>query len=110
MILYQFRHPKSIEFLASAGFISSDTVAPLPDLTTFLSRWISPSVDDQNYLLIPIILEILSAFYPAQDAQFTLNEYMSIQFPEKNESSHQRLLRYLKPFLCFRFKSVFSAF
>ena len=97
MILYQFRHPKSVEFLTSAGFISSDAVAPLPDLTSFLSRWISPSVDDQNYLLVPIILEILSAFYPAQDAQFTLNEYISIQFPEKNESSHRDLMRYLRP-------------
>ena len=107
MILYQFRHPKSIEFLASAGFISSDTVAPLPDLTTFLSRWISPSADDQNYLLVPIILEILSAFYPAQDTQFTLNEFISIQFPEKNEVSHQNLLRYLICSCYFRFEPVF---
>ena len=93
MILYEFRHPKSLSFLKAAGLVGPDSVAPLPDLEAFLRSTITSSEDDQNYLLIPIIMEILAAFYPAQDTQFTLNEYITSQHPVRNDKSYSELLR-----------------
>ena len=93
MILYEFRHPKSLAFLTSSGLVGSDNVCPLPDLEAILRSSITSSVDDQNYVLIPMLMEVLAKFYPAQDTQFTLNEYITSQFPERSESSYSALLR-----------------
>ena len=93
MILYEFRHPKSFAFLTSAGLVGPDSVAPLPDLESCLRSALSVSEDDQNFLLIPMLLEILAAFYPAQDTQFTLNEYITTLYPVRNAKSHSELLR-----------------
>ena len=93
MLLYQYRHPKSFKFLTEIGYIpSSRTVGPLPDLTPILSALASPSSDDQKFILIPLILEVLSHFYLHQDAIFTLNEYISQSFSDYDEVSHQALL------------------
>ena len=92
MILYDYRHPKSFLFLKSAGFVSSGSVAPLPDLESFLNSLVSVSEDDQNYVLIPLLMEVLAAFYPAQDTQFTLNEYISELFPKRDAISRKTLL------------------
>ena len=93
MLIYQHRHPKSFKFLSDSGFIPPNrSFGSLPDLSVLLSALASPSADDQKFILIPIILEILSQFYTHQDAVFSLNEYISESFSEYDEVSHQALL------------------
>ena len=93
MLIYKYRHPKAHRFLSENGFLPPNASSgDLAELNVFLSALISPSLDDQKYILIPILLEILSRFYKHQDAVFTLNEYISEVFPDLNENSHESLL------------------
>ena len=71
-----------------------ESVGRLPNLNALLSSIISPSSDDQKYILIPLILEVLAAHYKHQDAVFTLNEYIAELNPEYTEATHESLLRY----------------
>ena len=94
MQIFRHNHPKTFKFLTENLLLPPNaSFGPFPDLSGLLSVIVSPSSDDQKYILIPTILEILSTFYKHQDAVYTLNEYISEQFPEYDEQSHEALLR-----------------
>ena len=93
MIIFRYRNPRAYEFLSTSGFLSmSENVGPLPDLSLLLSTTITSSSDDQQYILIPILMEVLAAFYVHQDAVFELNEFISERFPVSDEHSYESLL------------------
>ena len=93
MLILQYKYPKSYKFLSDNGLLPSrGTSGALPDLNVILSALASTSSDDQKFILIPILLEVLSQFYKHQDAVYSLNEYISELFPDLNEASHESLL------------------
>ena len=94
MKVSKYTHPKAHSFLSVSGFIpQSSQSASLPELDVLIHSSFSNSSDDQKYLLIPTILDILAAFYPHSDARFTLNEYLYDICSDFDDSTYDSLIR-----------------
>ena len=94
MLVSKYTHPKAHSFLAASGFISPNSPSDkLTGLDILIHSTFSNSSDDQKYLLIPTILEVLYAFYPHQDVLFTLNEYMHDIYSDFDDSTAESLKR-----------------
>ena len=94
MLVSKYLHPKAHHFLAVSGFISpSSSSDALVGLDILIHSVFGCTSDDQKYLLIPTILEVLYAFYPHQDVLFTLNEYMHDVYSDYDESTAESLKR-----------------
>ena len=94
MRVSKYMHPTAYKFLSTSGFISSSAPSDaLPGLDILLHSTFGGSEDEQKYLLIPTILNVLTAFYPHQDVLFTLNEYIQAQCSDFDESTHESLMR-----------------
>ena len=94
MLVSKYTHPRTFQFLVSEGFIPDDPRCQAHELaaaSALLRGLLDKSADCQRYILKPLILEILSVFYVHQDAQFTLNAYLTDLYPEYGSDSFLKL-------------------
>lgn len=90
----KYIHPKAHAFLSTSGFVSQSSPSDsLTGLDILIHSIFSNTSDDQKYLLIPTILDVLHSFYPHQDVLFTLNEYMYDIYSEFDDSTAESLKR-----------------
>ena len=91
MRINRFSHPIGYNFLKSLGFVSNQTSTELPDLECLLETLLNSSDDCQLYILRPLLLEVLSDYYPFQDVQYALNEFIQACFPTCTVESDTRI-------------------
>ena len=87
-------YPTSFGYLTSKGFAPPGSTSPVdvPPIAPILDHLISESKDDHLYLLVPIFLDTVRAFYPHDDALVTLNNFITERYPDPNSESRACLL------------------
>ena len=83
------------KYLTTKGYAppSSTGSVQLPPLRPLLEGFISESKDDYLYILKPVLLDLLSEFYPHDDAVVTFNEFISDRYPNSTSESRSCALR-----------------
>ena len=87
-------HPVAFKYLTTKGFAppSSTSAVDLPEIGPILDSLISNSNDDYLYLLVSTFLDVLRSFYPHDDAQVTLNNFISERYPKVSSESRSCIL------------------
>ena len=87
-------HPVAFAYLTTKGFAPPGSTSPvdLVEVGPILDHLISDSNDDYLYLLLPIFLDVVRSFYPHDDAQVTLNNFISGRYPKATSESRACLL------------------
>ena len=77
-------HPITFKYLTTKGFAPSGSTSPvdLVEVGPILENLISDSNDDFLYVLVPIFLDVVRTYYPHDDAQVTLNKFISERYPK----------------------------
>ena len=88
-------HPNAFRFLTTKGYAppSSTTSVDLPSVQLLLENAISEHKDDYLYVLKPVLLDLLSEFYPHDDVIVTFNEFLSDRYPNSTSESRACALR-----------------
>ena len=82
-------HPVAFKYLTTKGFAPAGSTSPvdLAEIGPILDHLISDSDDDYRYLLVPIFLDVIRSFYPHDDAQVSLNNFISERYPRAGSES-----------------------
>ena len=87
-------HPVAFKYLTTKGFApaSATSAVDLPEIGPILDHLISDSNDDYLYLLVATFIDVLRSFYPHDDAQVTLNTFISERYPKTSAESRSCLI------------------
>ena len=90
-------HPLAFKYLTTKGFAPSGSTASvdLPEIGPILENLISDSNDDYLYMLVPILLDTVRSFYPHDDAQVTLNNFIRDRYPRVSSEARSCLIGYV---------------